>query len=312
MWFQIIVNFQLTFNLFDNSQHGFRPGRGILIYVNDIVKAIKHSSCKLYADDLVLCIDDVDPAVACVKLQDDVNSLSDWCNRNLMTLNEKKTQVCWYGSPQKIATLAPLSITHKGSMLPFVEKYTYLGVTVDHYLNFSKHINETIRLVKLRIFQLTKLRHLLSRETSLKIYKSVIVPVFDYCSFIVDGGLQKDIRKLQRLQNRALRICLRAVPADSNVDNIHNICHVVKLKERRKYLLQCFMYKRAAADPTLRRSSRRTRADDKLKMQNKRANSTTYQRSPIYRGIDVWNNLSRHTQLCENIIQFKKCVKPMV
>ena len=229
-----------------------------------------------------------------------------------MTLNEKKTQVCWYGSPQKIATLAPLSITHKGSMLPFVEKYTYLGVTLDRYLNFSKHINETIRLVNLRIFQLTKLRHLLSRETSLKIYKSVIAPVFDYCSFLVDGGLQKDIRKLQRLQNRALRICLRAVPADSNVDNIHNICHVVKLKERRKYLLQCFMYKRAAADLSLRRSSCRTRADDKLNMQNKRANSTTYQRSPIYRGIDVWNNLSRDIQLCESIIQFKKRVKPMV
>ena len=92
---------------------------------------------------------------------------------------------------------------------------------------------------------------------------------------IVDGGLQKDIRKLQRLQNRALRICLRAVAVDSNVDNIHNICHVAKLKEKRKYLLECFMYKRAAAVPTLRRSSRRTRADDKLNMQNKRANSTT-------------------------------------
>ena len=99
---------------------------------------------------------------------------------------------------------------------------------------------------------------------------------------------------------------------DSTVDNIHNICHVVKLKERRKYLLQCFMYKRAAADLSLRRSSRSTRADDKLNMQNKRAKSTTYQRSPIYRGIDIWNNLSRDIQLCESIIQFKKCVKPMV
>ena len=168
-------------------------------------------------------IDDVNPAVACIKLQADVNLLSDWCNRNLLTLNEKKTQVCWYGSPQQIATLAPLSITHKGSMLPFVEKDTYLRVTVDRYLNVSKHINETIRLVNLRIFQLTKLRHLLSRETSLKIYKSVIAPVFDYCSFIVDGGLQKDIQKLQRLQNRALRICVRTVPADSTVMSITSI-----------------------------------------------------------------------------------------
>ena len=247
-----------------------------IIYVNDIVKAIKHSSCKLYADDLVLCIDDVDPAVACVKLQADVNFLSDWCNRNLMTLSIN------------------------------------LMTLVNRYLNFSKYITETIRLVNLRIFQLTKHRHLLSRETSLKIYKSVIVPVFDYCSFIVDGGLQKDTQKLQRLQNRALRICLRTVLADSNVDNIHNACHVVKLKGRRKYLLQCFMYKCAAADPTLRRGFRRTRADDKLIMQNNRDNSATYQRSPLYRGIDVWNKLSCDIQLCESIIRFKKCVKPMV
>ena len=59
-------------------KRGIRPARTeqfLVIYVNDIVKAIKHSSCKLYADDLVLYIDDVNPVVACVKLQDDVNSL---------------------------------------------------------------------------------------------------------------------------------------------------------------------------------------------------------------------------------------------
>ena len=36
-----------------------------------------------------------------LRLTTPLNFLSDWCNRNLMTLNEKKTQVCWYGSPHK-------------------------------------------------------------------------------------------------------------------------------------------------------------------------------------------------------------------
>ena len=125
-------------------------------------------------------------------------------------------------------------------------------------------------------------------------------------------GITREAGRGYGEQERLRAYLFEDLPADSNVDNIHNACHVVKLKGRRKYLLQCFMYKRAAADPTLRRGFRRTRADDKLNMQNKRANSTTYQRSPLYRGIDVWNKLSCDIQLCESIIQFKKRVKPMV
>ena len=75
-WFRLIIC--RTTGLHSRVPQGSILGSlFFIIYVNDIVKAIKHSSCKLYADDLVLCIDDVDPAVACVKLQDDVNSLSE-------------------------------------------------------------------------------------------------------------------------------------------------------------------------------------------------------------------------------------------
>ena len=46
--------------------------------------------------------------------------------------------------------------------------------------------------------------------------------------------------KLQKLQNRALRICL-ALDGRSNVDDMHNTCNINKLKDRREAHLLDFV-----------------------------------------------------------------------
>ena len=47
----------------------------------------------------------------------------------------------------------------------------------------------------------------------------------------------KDVCKLQRLQNRAIRICLN-VNNRQQVNNLHNTMDIPKLCERRRYYLK--------------------------------------------------------------------------
>ena len=42
---------------------------------------------------------------------------------------------------------------------------------------------------------------------ALQIYKSMILPFLDYADVIFDKAYSKDLDKLQRLQNRCLKIC---------------------------------------------------------------------------------------------------------
>lgn len=63
------------------------------LFINDINTILKHSKCLLLADDakiykIIECIDDA------LKLQNDLNSLNQWCNENYMSLNIKK--MCCY------------------------------------------------------------------------------------------------------------------------------------------------------------------------------------------------------------------------
>ena len=56
------------------------------------------------------------------------------------------------------------------------------------------------------IGSLKRVRPLLSMHTAIKIYKGLIEPHFDYCSAVWDGLTQQLSKKLQKLQNRAIRV----------------------------------------------------------------------------------------------------------
>ena len=57
-------------------------------------------------------------------------------------------------------------------------------------------------------------------KSAADVYKSMILPYFDYCDIIYSQTATECLDKLQRLQNKGIRICLKAEPR-SNVATIH-------------------------------------------------------------------------------------------
>ncbi len=76
------------------------------------------------------------------------------------------------------------------------------------------------------------MRSIASEHLCLYLYKSLMVPLFDYGDVIYDCLYQQDSDKLQKLQNAALRIIYRQ-PGDTPVVEMHRRGNIMCLEDRR-------------------------------------------------------------------------------
>ena len=128
-----------------------------------------------------------------------------WLRNNRLTLNASKT--CLVMAPLKIEKkcedfsikLDDIEITHK-------ELFKYLSIIVDPTLSFSRHVDFLISKSIGHFKILSKTHPIISSATSLMLYKTICISVFDYCDIIYDCLTQRDIFRLQKIQNSTLCI----------------------------------------------------------------------------------------------------------
>ena len=80
-----------------------------------------------------------------------------------------------------------------------------LGIHIDQYLSWSKHVNETARTISSGIGALERFRPYICVDTAILLYRALIEAHFDYCFPVWDGLNNELANKLQKLQNSAIR-----------------------------------------------------------------------------------------------------------
>ena len=84
-----------------------------------------------------------------------------------------------------------------------------LGLIIDNRRSWPNHVNELRKKVTSDIGALRRIRPLISQSTAVLVFNSLI-PHFDYCSLVWDCLSDQLSYKLQKLQNRAARVILKA------------------------------------------------------------------------------------------------------
>ena len=112
-----------------------------------------------------------------------------------------------------------------------VPSYKYLGLTLDPVLSFSKHLSCLLCSVTHKIYVLGKIRRFINEYAAIKIYKAMILPYFDYADIVYDIARQGDLDKLQRAQNKGLKICM-SVNVKTDTDYVHSHSKIPKLSNR--------------------------------------------------------------------------------
>ena len=72
-----------------------------------------------------------------------------------------------------------------GVQLEQVDAYKYLGVVLDPRLNFNAHIDRLVGKAKQRIGCISRFRKYASKSVALTLYKSLVIPLFDFNSNVI-------------------------------------------------------------------------------------------------------------------------------
>ena len=276
-----------------------------LVYVNDIKNAVINCGVKLYADDTVLYQAGLNHEEAQLKLQESVNSFKQWCDINALTINAPKTKVMVFASRAKVKKCRNVTVEIGGTRLKVVPSFKYLGLTLDSTLNFTQHIASVIRLITYKMTLLAKLKKHLNTEVATLIYKSMILPYFDYADVIYWKANERDLGKLQTLQNKCLRIC-KGRDRRFSVDRVHKQTNVPFLKDRRVAHVNNFMYIRKKNKSLLNTREIRTRAHDAPLFTVPIPRCEAFKRSVCYSGSVWWNGLNANLRYNGNYLSFKQ------
>ena len=151
------------------------------LFINDLLAALPSSiSCSLYTDDLSST-----PSVstALEATQGALFQLEHWSEYWCLPLNPSKCEASFSVDPHQ-ANLQP-NLLLLGSHLRFNPTPTFLGVTFNHTLSFSKHVS----LLKVKFFPRLKALRCISasswgpsKESLSLLYKSFFQPLLTYTS----------------------------------------------------------------------------------------------------------------------------------
>ena len=275
-----------------------------LAYINDMSMAIKDVKFSLYADDTVLYVSGDDAGVCTQMIQTNLDRFSEWCNLNALKINSDKTKFLIFGTSKRVKKTGHLQLNINNMPIQQVPSYKYLGMTLDSSLSYKPYLASVVRTVSHKIYLLSRVKKFMSSRSSLLVYKSMILPFFDYADVVYHNANAKELEKLQRLQNRALKLCL-GLHKREDTEMVHRTAKVPLLENRRRSHVYNFMYKRKDMKHNLDTLIKWTRSADAPRFILPTPNLQCYKRSLEYSGAKAWNNLPKELKLIPSYLSFK-------
>ena len=182
-----------------------------LIYVNDLpAPHHKQKSLSQFTDDTAQWAFSLNIHIAANLLQQDLLKLAMWCAKWRIKLNPIKTKVIIF-SRSILARKTELNLQLYGKTLKIYPQVKFLGTTFDSQLTFQKHFEDILDCCNTRYHCLRLLVNKKwgpSPPTLIQIYKQCIHPIFEYGSLSTITASDYIISKIQRLQNKFIRLAL--------------------------------------------------------------------------------------------------------
>jgi exonuclease III len=273
-----------------------------IIFINDLVTRLT-CECLLYADDIKI-FKTVNSLNDCYVLQSDLNTVSDWCKDNFMTLNIDKCFVITFTTRRQ-------SIVHDYTIenQPLKRSITAndLGILFDDKLSFRAHYQYIVtRANQLLGFIFRSTKCFRNPRTTLYLFNSLVRSILEYGSTIWSPHYKVHTDEIERVQKKCLRmLCYRIHPGRSAITNYETRLskfNVHKLETRREYFDFIYLYKiiHAIIDvPDLisqinfnfRYSARRSNQTGLFALQVYKNNTSFY--NPLVRMARQYNELSK-------------------
>ena len=169
----------------------------------------------LYADDtqIYMSLSVSNAKESLEKLQHCLMGVSAWMTGSKLKLNPSKTEflLIWTKlQREKFLNNFPCLLLGQDTNPSRPTSAKILGVLFDSSLNFRKHISQTCRACFYHIRDLRRIRKSLSLDLAKQIAVALVSSKLDYCNSLFHNMPEKDIARLQRVQNCLARVVTKA------------------------------------------------------------------------------------------------------
>ncbi|KAK9876686.1 hypothetical protein WA026_014065 [Henosepilachna vigintioctopunctata] len=216
-----------------------------VLYINDIENIVKNCKIHLFADDTIIYITSSESNII-DKLQEDIDRLVIWLNSNKLKLNVQKTKAMILGkrniTEKILGDLDRINLKINNDKIEIIETIKYLGIIVDSKLKFENHREYVCRKISQKLGVLYRCSKYLTCWARKTVYNIIILPHYLFASTILYLSNIDGIKRLQLLQNRAMRIILKR-NRYAGIDNMLQDLNWINIEKFLEMQALIFIYK---------------------------------------------------------------------
>ena len=290
-----------------------------LCYINDIYNASSLATF-LFADDTSCLAEHNNLNELIVFVNSELQKLANWFRSNKMAVNISKTKYIIFrtkgkkfdgnispvtfnnneigvqNDPKNIFTLERVHTDNPEQEHRF---YKLLGVYLDEYLSFDKHVSYICAKLSRANFCIKRATNKLSKKALTSLYYALVHPHLLYCNNILNCTSAKNLTKISKLQKKAIRIITKS-KINSHTAPLFKDLKILpfeKLSQQSKLLFMhsiCYNYAPKSFENVFVRNTDRNidynlRNNDEFALPMVRIEF--FKRFPLYSFPHAWNSL---------------------
>ena len=197
----------------------------------------------MYADDSQLYII-LNPAArqpALLNLELCMNDIHAFFLSNKLVCNQSKTEV--HHLTSRFTRHPPLSnITFGQNIIPCVSKARNLGTIMNRHLTMTSHVKNICRYTSMALRNIGRVRKYVNQSSTERLVHVFITSRLDYCNRLLYGLPSTEVQKLQRIQNIAARLVVKAKRTDHTSPILQQL-HWLPVSQRISFKILLLTYK---------------------------------------------------------------------
>ena len=273
----------------------------------------------MYADDVQIYIS-FDPSnrnAAISQINACIRDIRSWSTQNMLALNDAKTEVLHVYSKFTTYEVPSVSITVGDNQIPSSSEIRNLGAMMDTHMTMRSHVKKTSQLAMAAASNIGRIRRYLDIKSTITLTHAFVTSRLDNLNTLLYNLPQKDISRLQRIQNISARITARSSRTASTTLILHNL-HWLPIDKRIQFKLLLITYKalHGLAPPYISdllhtyQPRRTLRSQNQHLLEVPSARTQYYgSRSFAFTAPTLWNALPLHIKTKPTVDTFKHALK---
>ena len=169
-----------------------------LILISDINQNVRYSTVSSFADDTRV-FKEISTHDDCMKLQNDLQHIYNWASENNMCFNSCKFEKLHYSHRKESINVFNYT-SDDNNVICDKQDLRDLGVTMSNDATFRTHINTVTKASRSKLGWILRTFQTREKLPMLTLWKSLVIPILDYCSQLWSPLTVKDIQLIESVQ----------------------------------------------------------------------------------------------------------------